>query len=80
MIVWTRRASKDLEKLPDQLKERAKSAIAGLDDNPVGGTKLKGKLTGKRAIRLGRAHRILYEIRDSDVVVLTIAPRRDVYR
>lgn len=80
MILWTRRAAKDLDQLPEKLQARAKSVIADLNQQPASGTKLKGKLAGKRSARLGRGHRILYQIENSDVVVLTIAPRRDVYR
>jgi Txe/YoeB family toxin of toxin-antitoxin system len=80
LILWTNRAQKDLDRLPKQLKERVEAVVADINDNPSAGTKLKGKLNGKWSARLGRAHRILYEIRNGDIVILTISPRRDAYR
>ena len=34
----------------------------------------------KRSVRLGHSHSIIYMLLEDEVVVLTIAPRRDAYR
>lgn len=80
MIRYSNRATKDLSKLPAGLRQKAESVLQQLDSNPIIGTKLKGKLQGLRSARLGQSHRILYRIEGSDVVVLTVQPRRDAYR
>lgn len=80
MILYTRRAEKDLGELPDQLQHKAREVVLGLDAQPSAGTKLRGKLNGKWSVRLGRSHRIIYQIEGSDVVVLTVKARKDAYR
>lgn len=78
---WSRRAEKDLAGLPPALQEKARAIIARLDSEPGLGKKLLGPLAGLRSARLGRAHRIIYEVRQDGLAhVLTISPRRDAYR
>lgn len=77
---YTRRAEKDLANLPEQLSERARSIALSLDRDPALGKKLVGGLAGKRSVRVGRSHRMIYEIDEKGVVVLTVGPRKDVYR
>jgi mRNA-degrading endonuclease RelE of RelBE toxin-antitoxin system len=77
----SRRAEKDLAAFPDALLAKAESIIARLDSEPGLGKKLLGGLKGIRSARLGRSHRILYEVRnDGKAYVLTVSQRRDVYR
>ena len=76
----TKRAKKDLDRLPQRLSAKAREIIKRLDDQPGLGRKLLGSLQGKRSARLGRSHRIIYTAATGDIVVLTIAPRRDAYR
>lgn len=76
----TNRAKKDLGKLPSNIASKAHAIIERLDDDPTLGRKLLGALRGKRSARLGRSHRIIYTAATGDVIVLTIGPRRDVYR
>lgn len=76
----TRRAEKDLDRLPERLASKAREIIRRLDDEPMIGNKLKGALRGRRAARLGRSHRILYTATGGEVVVLAITARKDAYR
>ncbi len=76
----TKRATKDLERLPPRLQDKAKEIVRRLDDEPALGKKLLGQLEGKRSARLGRSHRIVYTAVEGRVIVLTIAPRRDAYK
>jgi len=76
----TARARKDLDGLPPALSQKARELIRRLDDEPGLGKKLKGQLRGRRSTRLGRSHRIIFTVRDGDIVVLTIGARKDVYR
>jgi len=76
----TRRASKDLARLPPPLRAKAVELIRRLDEEPALGKKLLGVLAGKRSARLGRTHRIIYSADQGEVVVLTVTPRKDAYR
>ncbi len=76
----TRRARKDLDALPPTIAAKAEEIIRRLDDEPTLGKKLLGPLQGKRSARLGRSHRIIYTTGPGDVVVLTVAARKDAYR
>ncbi len=80
MARWTNRATKDLSGLPQKIRTRAEQIVADVDANILQGKKLRGKLDGKWFVRLGRSHRIIYVIDNSDLIVLTIRPRRDAYR
>jgi mRNA-degrading endonuclease RelE of RelBE toxin-antitoxin system len=73
------RARHDLDGLPEALRKKAQAIIDSLDTDPNQGKKLKGKLQGKRSVRLGRTHRIIY-LTNPGVFVLTVVRRRDAYR
>jgi mRNA-degrading endonuclease RelE of RelBE toxin-antitoxin system len=74
----TARAEKDLDKLPEALKNKAEALIERLQTETSLGKKLQGKLEGKRSLRLGRTHRIIYTV--DPLIVLTIVARKDAYR
>ena len=76
----TKRAQKDLDALPRLLANRAREIILRLDKEPALGKKLIGPLEGKRSARLGRSHRMIYQLVDGEVVLLTITARKDAYR
>lgn len=76
----TRRARKDLDRLPSALATRAYQIIRRLDGEPALGKKFLGPLHGMRSARLGRSHRIIYTTSEQGLVVLTIVARKDAYR
>ncbi len=81
-LVVERKAIKAQEKLPPKLQQRLQQALDALADDPrPPGCK---KLSGEDALYRIRAgdYRVIYEVRDTEVLVLVvrIAPRRDVYR
>lgn len=81
MPTWSKRAEKDLASLPDAMQEKARKLIGRLDYEHGLGKKLAGPLRGLRSARLGRSHRVIYEIKtDGSAHVLTISLRRDAYR
>ena len=80
MVRLTHRAQKDLGDLPPVMQDKAKALIARLDAEPALGKKLLGKLKGHRVARLGRSHRIIYMLDDEGPLIMTVGPRRDVYR
>lgn len=79
MTLRTKRATADLEELPDALRDKAEALIERLQNEPSLGKKLKGRLEGKRSLRLGRTHRIIY-ITEPSLIVLTVVARKDAYR
>lgn len=79
-VDYTRRASRDLRKLDPAQRRRVRAAIEVLAEDPLRGKALRFELQGLRSWRTG-AFRIVYRVRESDVVVLilTVGHRRDVY-
>ena len=75
----SKRALRDLEVLPESLQIKAHNLISRLDSGPHLGKKLIGRLSGKRSLRLGRTHRIIY-VTEPRTFVLAIPPRKDAYR
>lgn len=76
----TRSAAKDLQRLPEPLRVKAKEIIGRLDEEPSLGNKLRGRLDGKGSTRLGRSHRIVYMSTPNEIVVMAVKPRKDAYR
>jgi mRNA interferase RelE/StbE len=78
----TRKAQRQLDRLPNQTALRVKAAIQQLtnDPRPPGAVKMADMQGGWR-IRVGD-YRVVYEIHDDRLVVLIIrvGHRRDVYR
>ena len=74
-------AARELRRVARPDRIRIATAIDRLAETPHLGTALKGDLRGLRRLRVGD-HRILYEIRDEELVVLVVrvAHRRDAYR
>ncbi|HXP20909.1 MAG TPA: type II toxin-antitoxin system RelE/ParE family toxin [Streptosporangiaceae bacterium] len=81
-IVLERRARKNLAALDPAVRRRVAACIDDLaaEPRPPGATELKGR-PGVLRIRAGD-YRILYEIRDSQLIVLiiNIGHRREIYR
>jgi mRNA-degrading endonuclease RelE of RelBE toxin-antitoxin system len=77
---WTRRARRDFEGSPEPLKSKILAAIDKLDSDPSSGSKLQGKLSGLRSVRVGRSYRVVYSLESDGPLVRTMGPRRDVYR
>ena len=80
-VQLTKKAEKQLDKLPDQITNRLLQTLSQLAKNPRpnGCKKLKGR-NGYR-IRTGE-YRIIYEIFDKLLVVdvITIGHRKDIYK
>lgn len=78
--ILSKKAQKQLDKIPDKIAEPILDAIAGLEENPrpVGYKKLKGR-EGYR-IRTGN-YRIIYDIFDNELIVdvITLGHRKDIY-
>jgi mRNA interferase RelE/StbE len=81
-IIVTKSIQKDLDNLPNEIKDRVYAKISQLSDNlrPDGVTKLKGYENEYR-VRIGD-YRVRYEILDVNktVLLLQCKHRREVYR
>lgn len=78
--ILSKKAQKQLDKIPDNIAGPILDAIAGLEENPrpAGYKKLKGR-EGYR-IRTGN-YRIIYDIFDNELIVdvITLGHRKDIY-
>jgi mRNA interferase RelE/StbE len=81
-VLMKPRARRDVEKLPDSIRERIAAAIDALADQPrpPGVKKLQGDENLWR-VRVG-SYRLIYEIHDAQLIVLIVrvADRKDAYR
>ena len=68
-------AAKELRRVAKPDRARIVAAIDRLAETPHLGTSLKGDLRGLRRIRVGD-YRILYEVRDKELVVLVVRHMR----
>ena len=79
-IVLSKKAQKQLDKLPDNIAEPIFEAISLLENEPrpTGCKKLQGR-DGYR-IRIGN-YRVIYEVYDTELVidVVTLGHRKDIY-
>jgi mRNA-degrading endonuclease RelE of RelBE toxin-antitoxin system len=80
MVKLTKPADKQLRRLPRDLLGRVEDTLRRLGEDPRSGKMLVGRLKGKRSIRVGRSYRIVYEIVATDVIVMSVLPRKDAYR
>ena len=69
-----------LEKLPEDIKDKALTAVDEILTNPYSGIKLRGELEGRWRWRVGK-YRIIYMIEgDSQLVVfLDVGLRKAIY-
>ncbi|MDH7487148.1 MAG: type II toxin-antitoxin system RelE/ParE family toxin [Anaerolineae bacterium] len=81
-VIIPKPVQRQLDALPDNIRERSLRRIAALKENPrpAGCVKLRGDENEYR-IRIGD-YRIRYEVRDEEAVVLLLhcKHRKDVYR
>lgn len=79
-VVLSKKAQKQLDKLPDNIASPILDAIEDLGENPrpVGCLKLKGR-EGYR-IRVGD-YRIIYEVFDTELIIdiIALGHRRGIY-
>ncbi|MDE1192194.1 MAG: type II toxin-antitoxin system RelE/ParE family toxin [Arachidicoccus sp.] len=81
VVVLSKSAQKQLDKIPDLVANPILDAIAALEKNPRpnGCKKLKGR-NGYR-IRIGN-YRVIYDIFDRELIVdvIAVGNRKDVYK
>lgn len=79
-LIYHHLIKKDISKLPENIKKRIRIALEEkLLYNPARyGTFLKKSLRGYQKLRVGD-YRIIYQIKKSQIIILLIGHRKDVY-
>lgn len=80
-VKLTKKAKKQLIKIPEPHKRRIKKALLSLARDPGQGKRLVGIFSGYRTVRVW-PYRIVYVIKDNEllVIVYAIAHRQGVYK
>ena len=79
-ILITKRAKKEIDKLDLVAKKRLKKALLNLMLNPLAlSTKLIDHKLGSRRFRVGN-HRIIFDLKGNEIVILRVGHRREIYR
>lgn len=77
----TKKANKQILKLPLRIQNKIDKAYSILKENPISGEKLKGELSEYYKFRVGD-YRIVYsfDVKKSKVTIVKIEHRQGVYR
>ena len=80
-LVITKKADKQLSKLPKRIQLRVLTSLTILKQDPLSGIRLSGDLSGSYKKRLGD-YRIVYDFhhKESVIVILKIEHRQGVYK
>jgi len=78
-LVITKNFKRRFNLLPSKIKNRFLKIIEKLYDDPFMGIPLKGRLKGKRKIRVGK-YRLIYMIDEDCVVLLDVGLRESIYK
>lgn len=79
-LVYTHRAVKDINKLDPFVKKVISKSIIKLKTNPLlYSEKLTDPKIGSYRFRVGD-YRVIFDIKDKDVVVLRVGHRREIYK
>jgi mRNA interferase RelE/StbE len=79
-FVYTRRASRDIRKLSQNVKERIKDGLEKLRDKPLAlSSKIIDEKLGQYRYRIGD-YRVIFDIHGHDIVILRVGHRREIYR
>lgn len=79
LVFLTNQAHKDYQKLPLVEQKKIKKRLNLLETDVLAGKRLTGKLSELYSLRAW-PYRILYIIQNSEVWVVHIAHRKDVYK
>ena len=72
-IRFTKRAAKDVKRLSPKLQLKLKEILRNrVAVDPYGGKPLAGELKGYYSVRLSYKDRVVYSIRDSELLVVVI--------
>ena len=79
-LVYTRRAAKDIRKLEAGVKQRIGKTLLRYQKDPLKhAEKLTDPRLGAYRFRIGD-YRVIFDIEDSDIVILRVGHRREIYK
>ena len=79
-LVYTNSAGKDIQKLPAEIKKRMGKTLLRYAQDPLRySERLTDPKLGTYRFRIGD-YRIIFDVEDSDIVILRVGHRRDIYR
>ena len=79
-LVYTNRADKDIQKLPPEIKKRIGKALLRYKQDPYRYAEtLRDSKLGTYRFRIGD-YRVIFDLEGSEIVVLRVGHRRDIYR
>jgi len=79
-VIFTRRALKDLEDLDKGEKSRIAEKLKEYARDPLTyARKLIDSKIGTYRFRIGN-YRLIFDVKDNDIVILRIGHRKDIYR
>ena len=79
-LVYTRRASKDIQKLEKNVKKRIGKALERYSEKPLKyASALSNSELGMYRFRIGD-YRVIFDIDKENIVVLRVGHRKDIYR
>ncbi len=79
-LVYTQRASRDIQKLEPKVKSRIGKALLRFELDPLGHAKrLTNASLGTYRFRVGD-YRIVFDLEEDEIVVLRVGHRRDIYK
>lgn len=78
-MILSKEAEKDLDSLPPPEKKKVIKKLLFLENNPLSGKLLTGKLEDIRSLKAW-PYRILYEFKDLKVIVHRITHRQGAYK
>ena len=79
-LVYTQRASKDIQKLEPKVKSRIGKALLRFESDPLGYAKsLTNADLGTYRFRVGD-YRIIFDLVADKIVILRVGHRRDIYK
>jgi len=79
-LIYTRKAEKDIEKLPRETKSRIGKKLKELSANPIENSeKLSDSKLGSYRFRIGN-YRIIFDLLGAEIVILRVGHRKDIYR
>ena len=79
-LIYTQRAERDLANLDIKTKERIGKTLLRFEEEPLKyAEKLSDPILGSYRFRIGD-YRVIFDIEGSEIVVLRIGHRKDIYR
>lgn len=78
-LLYSSRAAKDIKRLEPAVKNRVRSALESLVEDPRKGKPLVADLRGIWSLRVGKC-RVLYKFQSDEIEIITVRFRRESYR